>query len=163
MPAAKPDFDLQTAHRYFAPAAFNLAWTFLDQPERTAEDADRLLEASYASLWHWRQRSDCSPAKLAIGYWQLARIYAVLGRAADAERYGQLSLASANEDGTPFLRGYAYEALARASAVAGDSRACRERIEQAEHWASQIEEADEKKALEDDLTTIAVNAPANRG
>jgi hypothetical protein len=163
MPVAKPDFDLEAAHRYFAPTAFNLAWTFLDKPERTAEDADRLLEASYASLWHWRQRSDCSPAKLAIGYWQLSRIYAVLGRAADAERYGQLSLASANEDAQPFLRGYAFEALARASAAGGDSRACRERLEQARSWASQVEEEDERKGLEDDLTSISLAPTADRG
>jgi hypothetical protein len=163
MAIAKPDFDLEAAHRYFAPTAFNLAWTFLDKPERTAEDADRLLEASYASLWHWRQRADCNPAKLAIGYWQLSRIYAVLGRAADAERYGQLSLASANDDGQPFLRGYAYEALARASAVAGDSRAYRERLEQAQQWASRIEEADEKKGLEDDLASISLAPTAGRG
>jgi hypothetical protein len=157
MPVAKPDFDLQAAHRYFAPTAFNLAWTFLDKPERTPEDADRLLEASYASLWHWRQRSDCDPAKLAIGYWQLSRIYAVLGRATDAERYGQLSLASANDDGKPFLRGYACEALARASAAVGDSRACRERLEQAQQWASRVEEADDRKSLEDDLASIPLD------
>jgi hypothetical protein len=162
MPVAKPDFNLEAAHRYFAPAAFNLAWTFLDKPERTPEDADRLLEASYASLWHWRQRSDCNPAKLAIGYWQLSRIYAVLGRATDAERYAQLSLASANDAGKPFLRGYAYEALARASAVAGDSRACRERLEQAQQWASQIQESDERKGLEDDLASIPLNPTADR-
>lgn len=155
MPIAKPDFDLQSAHRYFAPTAFNQAWTFLDKPERTAEDADRLLEASFASLWHWRQREDCAPRHLAVGYWQLARIYAVLGRAADAEHYGQLSLASADET-QPFFRGYAYEALARASALAGDSRACHERLEQARYWAARVEEEDEKKGLEDDLATIVV-------
>jgi len=155
MPTAKPDFDLQSAHRYFAPTAFNLAWTFLDKPERTVEDADRLLEASYASLWHWRQREDCDATRLAVGYWQLSRIFAVLGRATDAEHYGQLSLASADET-QPFFRAYAYEALARASAVAGDSRACHERLEQARYWTERVEEDDERKGLEDDLATISV-------
>jgi len=157
MPSAKPDFDLQSAHRHFAPAAFNLAWTFLDQAERTADDAERLLEASYASLWHWRQRADCDSTRLAVGYWQLSRIYAVLGRVADAEHYGALSLASADET-QPFFRGYAYEALARASAVAGDARACHERLEQARYWAERVEEESEKRGLLDDLATIAVAA-----
>ena len=156
MPSAKPDFDLQAAHRYFAPSAFNLAWKFLDLPERTADDAEHLLEASYASLWHWRQRDDCEPRRLAVGYWQLSRIFAVLGRAAGAEHYGQLSLKYASDGTKPFFRGYAYEALARAAALAGDEHACHERLEQARRWAEQVDEADEQKTLLDDLATITV-------
>ena len=69
-----------------------------------------MLLLNLASLWHWTQRPDCTPGNLSNGYWQLSRIYALLGQADAAQQYGQLCLKSSQGEGTlPFHLGYAYD------------------------------------------------------
>lgn len=128
----------------------------MDTAHRTPEQDQQLLEASYASLWHWRQRHDVTPAKLSVGYWQLSRIYALLRRPAEAALYGRWCRESASAaDVPPFFRGYAEEALARAAALDGDATAASEHLREARRWAEQITNAAEKQALLDDLATIS--------
>ena len=119
-----PSFDLKAAHRYFAADCFNNAWTLIEKPDRTPEEDEQMLRLNQASMWHWTQREDCTNRSLSIGYWQASRIHALLGRAAEARHYGELSLKYGSEE-PPFFRGYAHEALARAEAKAGDRAAAR--------------------------------------
>src|SRR5512139_3729833 len=115
-----PEFDLSAAHRYFSAECFNHAWDLIEKTERTEEEDEEMLRLSLASTWHWTQRQDCTSTNLSLGYWQTARIYALLGQVENARRYGGLCLkASQAEDAEPFTLGYAYEALARAEMVAG--------------------------------------------
>ncbi len=80
-----------------------------------------MLTLSMASLWHWTQRKDCTVTNLSIGYWQLSRIFALLRQADNARHYGELSLETAQQEGTEeFCLGWAYEALARTESVAGN-------------------------------------------
>ena len=65
--------------RQLASDLFNLVWTLLEQAGRTTEDDDRMLHAAHASRYHWGQVG--GPEQLAIGEWQCARVYSVLGRA----------------------------------------------------------------------------------
>jgi len=90
--AQEPVFDLKVAHAYFSAHCFNSTWDLLDKKERSAaEDQDMILR-SMASLWHWTQRPDATNTNRSVGYWQVSRVYAVLGRADEARRYGELSL-----------------------------------------------------------------------
>ena len=53
-----------------------------------------MLRLSLATTWHWTQRPDCTSTNLSIGYWQTARIYALLGQAENARRYAQMCFRS---------------------------------------------------------------------
>ena len=118
-------------------------------------EEEKMLLLSLASLWHWTQREDCTPTNLSIGYWQVARVYALLRQADQAHRYGELCLEAAQKDGVlPFYRGYAYEALARAEQVADNLDAMEKYLIQAHQIASALTEADEKKQLLKDLASI---------
>ena len=151
----KPDFDLSSAHRYFSAECFNRTWDFIQKPKRTAEDNQKMILLSLASLWHWSQRSDCTPTNLSIGYWQASRVYALVGQAENARIYGQLCIkASQGEAVLPFYLGYAYEALARAEMVAGNREKMTDYLQQAFQVAEQISDPEEKKMLLDDLSTI---------
>ena len=76
-----------------------------------------MLRLSLAATWHWTQRPDCTSTNLSIGYWQTARIYALLGQAENARRYAQMCFEVSQQPGVkPFFLAYAYEALARAEA-----------------------------------------------
>ncbi len=151
----KPDFDLQAAHKYFSAECFNRAWDYIDKAVRTSEEDDRMLQLSLASLWHWTQREDCTPTNLSVGYWQVARVYALLQRADPSRHYGQLCLEAARGEGVlPFYRGYAYEALARAERVAGNVDEMEKFLVQAHQVAATLPDPEEKKALLKDLATI---------
>ena len=120
MPKAA-EFDLVKAHRYFSVFCFNEAWKYIELPARTTEEDETMLQLSMTSLWHWTQRADCTQGNLSVGYWQISRVHALLGHPDRARQAGLLSLQYSQGEGSlPFHRAYAYEALARAEALAGE-------------------------------------------
>ena len=149
----KPEFDLKAAHKFFSAQCFNMAWSLIDKPDRTAEEDEQMIRLSQASLWHWTQRDDCTKRNMSIGYWQASRVYALVGQADAARKYGLLSLeCSAKEE--PFYMGYAYEALARAESVAGDRRKMDEHLRKARELADSVSDVESRKILLADLDGI---------
>jgi hypothetical protein len=150
-----PDFDAASAHKYFSAHCFNKAWELMDKPDRTPEEDEQMIRLSLASHWHWTQRKDCNATNTSVAHWQTSRIYAILEMAGDARRYGQLALdACESKDILPFCRGYAYEALARAESVGGNTVKMKGYIEKAREAAETIPDPDTKKRLLEDLATI---------
>lgn len=150
-----PGFDLNDAHRYFSAECFNRAWDYIDKPIRTPEEDQSMLLLGLASLWHWTQHLDVTPANLSVGYWQVARIYTLLGQAGMARQYGQLCLkASQSEGSLPFHLGYAYEALARAEALAGERSKADEYLRLAKQVSEKMSDPDTRQQLLNDLLTI---------
>lgn len=114
-----------------------------------------MTHTTHASLWHWTRREGGQDRNLAIGYWQLARIYAVTGRAHEAARYAQRCLDYSREEG-PFYLGYAYEVLARAELLGGDRARASAYRDQALAQAELLVAGDERARLLADLATLAV-------
>jgi hypothetical protein len=153
--AKKPDFDLAAAHKYFSTECFNRTWDYIDKTTRTKSDEDTMLRLSFASLWHWTQREDCTDTNLSVGFWQVARVYALIGQADNARYYGELCLEAALKDGVQsYFRGTAYEALARAEMVAGNREKMQTYLNQAQHVVDSLSDPEEKKMLLSDLATI---------
>ena len=153
--SASPDFNLQSAHRYFSARCFNRAWDLIDKPDRTPEEDEEMLRLSLAAHWHWTQRDDYTPTNASIGHWQTSRIYALRGQPENAHRYGLLCLAASQSEGvSPFYLGYAYEALARAEAIAGDREKMQIHLAAARRLADSVTKAEDRQALLDDLATI---------
>lgn len=150
-----PDFDLTAVHKFFSAFCFNRAWDLMDKEQRTAEENEQMLQLSMASIWHWTQRTDCTAQHLSIGYWQLSRIYAMLNQPDSARYYAQLSLQSSQQEGVlPFYRGYAYEALARAEAIAGQRKKRDGYLQQARQIAEKLPKPEARQQLLADLDTI---------
>ena len=98
-----PGFDIPTAHRYFSAHCFNRAWELIEKTGRTPAEDEEMLRLSLAATWHWTQRPDCTSTNLSIGYWQTARIYALLGQAENARRYAQMCFEVSQQPGVkPF-------------------------------------------------------------
>jgi len=144
----------QELHRKFAVDLFNRTWDLLDKEDRTPEEADTMIHAAHASRFHWGEIG--TPLEFERGEWQIARVYAVLNRPQAALYHAQrcLDLCRANEIGD-FDLAFAYEALARAYAVAGDSAKSGEYIELAMQAAEQIEDAGSREYLEGELMTVS--------
>jgi hypothetical protein len=152
--ADQAEFNLAAAHRHFSAHCFNAAWDLMEQPERTTAQDEEMLRLSLASTWHWTQREDCTPANLSVGYWQTSRIYALMGQADNARRYGLMALTTVQDEEASFYQGYAYEALARAEALAGDREKMAEYLEQARRAAERVPDGQSREMLEADLDTI---------
>jgi tetratricopeptide (TPR) repeat protein len=148
-----PGFDVQKAHRYFSADCFNKAWALIEKAKRTPEEDEQMIRLNQTSLWHWTQRDDCRNTNMSIGYWQASRIYAILGRPEEAKRYGRLCLEHSRHE-SPFLLGYAYEALARAEKAGGNISKVQEYFAEALRLADGVLDVEDRKLLLSDLETV---------
>jgi len=147
--------DEGTAHRFFSAGCFNRCWDLIDKRERTPEEDEQMLLLALASLWHWSQRPDTTAANWSIGYWQVSRVYALLGQATNARLFAEKCLqATRREEMAPFHLAYAYEALARAEMVAGDREKMETYLEQARQVADVMTDKEAQKMVRKDLGTI---------
>jgi DNA-binding transcriptional MerR regulator len=144
-----------TDPRLLAAQLFNETWRLMEQEGRTRQDDDRMIHTAHASRYHWGQVPAATPAHLARGEWQISRVYTILGRAEPALHHARrvLDLCQENDIGDWDLA-FAYEALARAHAVAGDTDRAREFTDQALAAAEDIAEDEDRDLLLADLETI---------
>ncbi len=154
MPNTDPKIDAQDEKR-IAAALFNGTWTLIVKEERTLADDDDMLHMAHASRYHWARVPDHTPAHLGRGEWQCSRVYAVLGRSEPALHHAQryLDICTDNAIGDWDLA-FAYEALARGHAVAGDIEKARAYTEQALAAAEDIADDEDRELLLTDLESI---------
>ncbi len=148
-----PSFDLNSAHRFFSADCFNRSWDFIEKSSRTPEEDQQMLTTAFASLWHWTQRPDCTRQNLSVSYWQISRIYVLLKQATSALQYATRCMEYSQGE-PPFYAGYAYEAVARAEALAKKFPQAREAIAQARALSEQILDTHARQMLLADLETI---------
>jgi DNA-binding transcriptional MerR regulator len=144
-----------TDERLLAAQLFNETWRLMEQENRSTLDDDRMIHTAHASRYHWGQTPTATPANLARGEWQISRVYTVLERGEPALHHARrvLEICEDNKIGDWDL-GFAYEALARAYAVAGDAQQARAFTDQALAAAEEIAEDGERELLLADLETI---------
>jgi hypothetical protein len=95
------------------------------------------------------------PANLARSEWQCSRVYAVLRRAEPCLHHAQRSLDICTENGlVNFDLAFAYEALARGNAIAGDAEQAHAYTEKALAATEDISEDDDRALVLADLETI---------
>jgi len=153
----EPTFDAREAHKFFSAQCFNAAWDQIDNTERSGKQNEQMLLASFASLWHWTQRPECDQSNYSLGYWQLSRVYSLLGEAENARKYAELCLSASQGEGMlPFYTAYAYEALARAEATAGNGKAVEKYLAEANRVMEKMTDADARNQLLADLSTIVM-------
>ena len=132
---------------------FNHAWTLLESADRTP-DADRRDDPRRACIAAPLGRGR-EPVNLARGEWQCSRVYAVLGRAEPAlwhaRRCVDINEANGRAD---WDIASAYEAMARASAVAGDPARRGEWKAKAVAALDGIADPDDRDVIEGDLATL---------
>jgi tetratricopeptide (TPR) repeat protein len=142
-PKSAPGTGSVTDVRLLAAQLFNETWRLLELQGRGEHDDDRMIHAAHASRYHWGQVPSATPANLARGEWQISRVYAVLGRAEPALHHARRVLELCQDNGIgDWDLAFAYEALARAHAVAGDAGQAREFTDRALAAAGDV--ADEK-------------------
>ena len=148
------DAVMQTqVHRRLAAELFNRVWSLLEQPARTQTDDDTMLHAAHASRFHWGEIGE--PVNLVRGEWQVSRVYAVLQRSEPALWHARrcLELCQQHSIGD-FDLAFAYEAMARAHAVAGQHDAVASYVQLARQAGRQIAQQEDRDVFLADLATI---------
>lgn len=143
-------------HRQLGVDLFNYTWELIDKPARTPAEDDEMIHCAHASRHHWGQVG--APVNFVRGEWQVSRVYAVLKRPEPARYHAQRCLELCLQHGiTDFDLAFAYEALARAAALAGERTAALAYLEQARQAGAGITEDDDREIFNNDLATIPVD------
>jgi hypothetical protein len=149
--------------RLLAAQLFNETWRLMGLPDHSQDDISRMIGAAHASRFHWSQVPGHTPAHLARGDWLISRVYAELRRAEPALYHARLVLATCQQNGIgDWDLAFAYEALARAHAVAGERGRAREYTDQALAAAQDIAQDPDRELLLGDLRRSPASAAAGR-
>ena len=146
------------AHRRLGIDLFNKAWTLMEKDPRTEAEDDELLHCAHASGYHWLHAGGTA-ANRARSQWQCSRVHAVLGQPEGALHHAERCLEivqSSRAEMEQFDLPAAYEALARAHVLAGDTDAARRYLELGRQETGRIEDEDERAIIEADLASIVV-------
>jgi len=141
--------------RKLAARLFNDTWALLQMESRTPEEDDRMIHMAHASRFHWDNVGD--DQNRAIGEWQVARVYSVLGHGESALFHARRSLDYASRPGhADWLLASAHEGLARAQAVAGDIESARGSRDTALALLSKIVDPEDRKVVADGIDTLPI-------
>jgi hypothetical protein len=145
-------FTETEAHRYFAIQFNSETWNLLEKAGRTKEEDERMVCAAFASCRHWLEAGTAVHHQR--GEWLIARVYAMLGLGEAALRHAErcLELTEQHADEMQdFDLAYAYEAAARASAIAGSRERAGKYLALAEEAAMAIADERSKQIFDGDL------------
>jgi DNA-binding transcriptional MerR regulator len=141
--------------RGLAAQLFNGTWALLEKESRTPEEDDRMVHMAHASRFHWDNVGD--DQHRAIGEWQVARVYAVLGHGESALFHARRCLDYASRPGIDdWLLASAHEGLARAQAVAGDVESARDSRDTALALLDKITDPEDREVVAVDIDTLPI-------
>jgi len=140
-------------HKKSAVDLFNLVWALLDKKDRTKLENDRMVHAAHGSRYHWGEVG--TPLESVRGEWQISRVYSTLKRPEAALYHAKrrLEICEENKIGG-FDIAFAFEATARAYAVAGSRGDSHEFIELAAKAGSNIERKEDRDYFMSELRTV---------
>jgi DNA-binding transcriptional MerR regulator len=147
------ELDAET-HRQLGIDLYNATWTLLEKPDRSPAETDEMIHRAHASRWHWGRVG--TAVNVARGEWLCARVYSTLGRG-DAALWHARRCVEIHEGATDreaWDLPSAYEAMARASFIAGDDAAGNAWKARALEAVSAISDADDREVIEQDLATL---------
>ena len=137
-------------HRFFAVDCNQLVWKLLETQGRSKEDDLMMLHAAHASYFHWLHGG--TPMNMTRGEWMCSRVYAVLREPTSALRHAEQALRICEEHGIKdFDVAFAFEAMARAHAAAGQRYAARQFHVLAAGAALEIKDDEDRKIFLQEL------------
>ncbi len=136
-------------HRKTAKQCFNKTWDYLDKKNRTPADNIQMLNLAHASRYHWGLVGNAR--NLAVGEWQISRVYADLKQAEPSLIFAKSSLELVIKNNLSDLLPSVYEGIARAYAVAQQHQLAREYLAKARKELESIKDEEDKKIYSDQI------------
>jgi hypothetical protein len=141
---------VSSAERQLGIDLFNEVWRLME----TREDDDRMIHATHAMAYHWGEAPECLPENKARAEWQISRVYCLLDRAEPAVWHAQRCLAWCESAGLgDWDLAYAYEALARAHALARSTEASAWKAK-ARTAGDAISDPEDREHFDEDYATL---------
>jgi hypothetical protein len=137
----------------YAKSLYGRVWTLLETEDRTADHDDEMIHTAHASRFHWGEVG--GPEHRARGEWQCSRAYTVLGRGEPAVHHARRCLEICEEHGiADWDIAFAYEALARAHTVVGDTDEAARYKDLARKAGDAIKDEEDREIFEADFATL---------
>lgn len=137
-------------HRRLGIDLYNRTWTLMDSP------GDEMLHCAHASAYHWIQAGGTT-ANRARSEWLCSRVYTLLGRPEPALTHARRCLElveSAPEEMEAWDLPGAYEAMARAHLVAGDTAEAARYKSLGLEAVALVADEEDRKHIEADLVSL---------
>jgi hypothetical protein len=142
------NFTLEEAHLHFAKTLNGMVWELLQKTERSKVEGEQMVHAAHASCYHWlvagtglhHQRAE----------WLIAHVYTELGQTDSALRHALRCLELTREFADlmkDFDLAYAYEAVARANALAGNRDEAARYLQLARESGQAIADSEDKSTF----------------
>jgi hypothetical protein len=145
-------------HRKLGKTLFNHVWDLMEKKSRTAEEDAEMIRDAHASRFHWGEVG--TPKNFAVGEWQTARVYSLLGLSESALYHAKRSLAYVKAGGEGFEDFHlpsAYEGLARAYAAAGEEKNAKKYLRLAQRFATRIKDPEERKTISEQIASVPIH------
>jgi tetratricopeptide (TPR) repeat protein len=138
-------YTIDEAQLYFAKKLNGKVWELLQKKGRSRAEDEEMVYAAYASCYHWLNAG--TGLHHQRGEWLIAHVYTVLGMSEQALRHATRCLELSDEysdEMKDFDRAYAYEAMGRANALAGNRDEARQYIQCADELGRAIKNDEDK-------------------
>ena len=152
-PAQPDQFELSSDdHHYLGIELNQMTWGLLGKKDRSPKDDKRMETFALASLHHWQGAAEFTPLNAQRGHWLLARVYTVLEQEEKAQHHAEECMKITDELSLKgFDLAYAYEAMARALALAKNQNEASEYYQKANDAGQIIAGEGDKKLFFQDL------------
>jgi hypothetical protein len=145
-------YTIEEAHRHFAIALNGTVWDLLQKSDRSQSENELMVHAAHTSCYHWLQVGNGLHHQRAE--WLIAHVYTELGFKCSALRHAERCLELTSEFESlmqDFDHAYAFEAAARANALAENREEALEYLRLAEEAANAIVNDEDKNIFMNDL------------
>ncbi len=140
-------------HKKLAVDAYNKTWALIDKKDKSQEEIDEMIHLAHASRYHWGEIGE--PMHFERGEWQISRVYSLINQPESALYHAKrcLDICLENNIGD-FDIAFAYEAMARANAVAGKTKEKDVFLQKAREAAENIKKKEDKEYFLTELESI---------
>lgn len=142
------------AQEAFAPALNTITWALLRNENRTEDEDRKMLYSAFASAFHYSEVGGIVEQQRAA--WLLARVHSSLGNGREALKHAKYCLKLTEENSSEMAdydHAFAFEAMARANVVLGDSRETARYHKLALEARDKIEDLAAREVFNDELKT----------
>jgi hypothetical protein len=135
----------------------------MEKKHRSKEEDMEMIRDAHTSRFHWGEIGTLR--NFAVGEWQIARVYSILGMSESALYHAKRSLALAKTGRDSFEDFHlpsAYEGMARAYASAGDTRMAQRYLASAKRLAVKIKNPEDRRLILEQVGSIPIGKRTSR-
>ena len=136
-------------HEKVAKDTFNKIWDFLGRKDRNSEEELNMIHSAHTSRYHWGilvAEGKGTSSNLQRGEWMLSHVYSAVERGELALYHAKICLELTEKNNiTDIDLAFAYEAMARASALMQNEEDFKKIFKLAKEAAEKIKKKDDKE------------------